>query len=123
MTTKIPPGPPIRFAVRAKPSPPWPFSPLLELPGGTLHNYGGGKILSGQKFVYVVGLSPHHFVAVEKAPGVGPVQPVKGSVNGIVISRLTPRPISGSVPRMVIAIAIRCAVTGSALAGGDENGV
>ena len=48
---------------------------------------------------------------------------VKGSVNDIVISRLTPRPISGSVPRMVIAITIRCAVTGSALAGGKENGV
>ena len=76
MTTKTPPVPPIRFAVRAKPSPPWPFSPLLELPGGTLHNYGGGKILSGQKFVYAVGLSPQHFIVVERAPGVGPVQPV-----------------------------------------------
>ena len=75
MTTRAQPVPPIRFAAPAKRGHPWPVSPLLEVPAGALHNYGGGKVLSARHFVLVVGLSPQHFIAVERAPGVGIVQP------------------------------------------------
>jgi hypothetical protein len=74
MTKQSQPVPPIHFAARKTQSHPWPFSPLLELPGGDLRNYGGGKVLSAQQFVLVVGLSPQHFIAVERAPGMGPIQ-------------------------------------------------
>jgi hypothetical protein len=66
---------------------PWPSSPLLELPGGDLRNYGGGKVLSAQQFVLIVGLSPQHFIAVEKAPGIGAVQPVLEQAVGFLWGR------------------------------------
>jgi len=75
MTTIEQPVPPIRFAAPANRGHPWPFPPLLEVPAGALHNYGGGKVLSAQHFVLIVGLSPQHFIAVERAPGIGAVQP------------------------------------------------
>jgi len=69
----IAPLPPIRFAAPRIAPHPWPYSPLLELPGGDLRNYDCGRILTAQQFVLAVGLSPQHYVAVVRAPGVGPV--------------------------------------------------
>lgn len=51
----------------------WPSGPLLELPSGDLRNYGRGRILTADHFVLAVGLSPQHYFAVSRAPGVGPV--------------------------------------------------
>jgi hypothetical protein len=75
MTTRIQPIPPIYFAAPRNHGRPWPFSPVLDLPGGALHNFACGKILSAQHFVVMVGLSPQHFIAVERAPGLVNVQP------------------------------------------------
>ena len=52
---------------------PWPQSPLLELPAGSLRSYDCGRILTADHFVLAVGLSPRHYLAVSRAPGVGPV--------------------------------------------------
>ena len=81
------PVPPIRFARRKTASHPWPFAPLLELPGGDLHVYGAGKVVSAQQFVLIVGLSPQHFIAVEEAPGIGPVQAVLEQAVGFLLGQ------------------------------------
>jgi hypothetical protein len=52
---------------------PWPVSPLLELPAGALFNCECGKALAADGFVLAVRLSPKLYLAVARAPGVGPV--------------------------------------------------
>jgi len=62
-----------RFKVPRLSAVPWPQSPLLELPAGSLRSYYCGRILTADHFVLAVGLSPEHYLAVSRAPGVGPV--------------------------------------------------
>jgi len=52
---------------------PWPYGPLLKMPAGDLRCYGSGRILAADHFVVALGLSPQHYFAVSRAPGVGPV--------------------------------------------------
>lgn len=64
------PIPPIRPNAPSKFSPQvWPSTPILHLPAGALRNHECGRVLATNDFVLVVGLSPRHFLAVEKAPG------------------------------------------------------
>jgi len=51
----------------------WWYSPLLELPAGALRNFDCGRILVADHFVLAVELSPRHYLAVSRAPGVGTV--------------------------------------------------
>jgi hypothetical protein len=59
----------------------------LELPGGDLQNHHCGRVLTAQQFVLAVGLSPHHYIAVAKAPGVGNVQTVLDQAIGFLVGR------------------------------------
>ena len=65
----------------------WPIGPLLELPSGDLRNYGCGRILTADHFVVAVGLSPQHYLAVNHAPGVGPVGSVLDQAIGFLYAR------------------------------------
>jgi len=79
--------PPIKMATQILPAHPWPFSPILELPGGDLRNHHCGRVLTAQQFVLAVGLSPQHFIAVAQAPGVGKVQSVLDQAIGFLVGR------------------------------------
>jgi len=52
---------------------PWPYGPLLKMPAGDLRCYGSGRILAADHFAVALGLSPQHYFAVSRAPGIGPV--------------------------------------------------
>jgi len=68
------PVPPIRPKIQKKlPPHPWPHSPVLELPSGNLRNHECGRLITMEDFVLGVGLSPKHFIFVQRAPGRGDV--------------------------------------------------
>jgi hypothetical protein len=58
---------PLNFLPPELPAQPWYFSPLLELPAGTLRQYGCGRILTADNFVLGVGMSANHYLIVEPA--------------------------------------------------------
>jgi len=63
------PVPPIRPKIKQNPPrQQWPFSPVLDLPGGSLRNHDCGRLIATQEFVLGVGLSPQHFIFVNRAP-------------------------------------------------------
>ena len=92
--------PPIRFAAPKSRTSAWPYSPVLELPGGNLRNHECGRILTAQAFVLAVGLSPHHYMAVARAPGTGPVQQALEQCVGFLAAHAA----------TVIRVALRCPI-------------
>lgn len=59
----------VKYSPPELPDPHWYFSPMLELPAGTLHQFGCGRVLASDHFVLGVGLSPNHYVVVEPVSG------------------------------------------------------
>jgi hypothetical protein len=74
MSNIILPVPPIRPQIKQKaPRHSWPFSPVLDLPGGSLRNHDCGHLITTHDFVLAVGLSPQHFIFVNRALGTGDI--------------------------------------------------
>lgn len=82
------PVPPIRHKIKQNPlRHQWPFSPVLDLPGGRLRNHGCGQLITTQDFVLGVGLSPQHFIFVNRAPGRGDIASVMEQAIGFLHGR------------------------------------
>jgi len=82
------PVPPIRPRIIQKaPRHSWPFSPVLDLPGGSLRNHDGGHLITTKDFVLAVGLSPQHFLFVSRAPGTGDIGSVMEQAVGFLHGR------------------------------------
>jgi hypothetical protein len=82
------PVPPIRPQIKQKvPRHSWPFSPVLELPGGSLRNHECGHLITTKDFVLAVGLSPQHFLFVERVPGTGDMGSVMEQAVGFLHGR------------------------------------
>jgi len=82
------PVPPIRPRIIQKVPPNlWPFSPVLDLPGGSLRNHDSGHLITVSDFVLAVGLSPQHFLFVNRAPGTGDIGTVMEQAVGFLHAR------------------------------------
>jgi hypothetical protein len=60
---------------------------VLDLPGGSLRNHDCGHLITTQDFVLAVGLSPQHFLFVDRAPGTGDIGSVMEQAVGFLHGR------------------------------------
>ena len=82
------PTPPIRPKIKQNlPRNSWPFSPILDLPGGSLRNHECGRLITTNDVVLAVGLSPQHFIFVHRAPGIGDIGSVMEQAVGFLSGR------------------------------------